>query len=137
MPIATPRNSPIEAKKSFAPFTHMYNSAKYSLDGVWVLFTRETSSKIEGFFFLTSLVFCLLAARPLQDFMVVTILYMILFAAEALNSAIETIADKLSPEISIFAKETKDLGSAAVMFLLIALLVYHIYMMQDLLSKFI
>lgn len=132
MPLASMKNTAIEAKKSFAPFTHMYNSAMYSWDGAVVLFRRETSSKIEGIFFCMSILFCLIAARPFQDFMIVTILYMILFAAEALNTAIETIADKLSPEVSIFAKETKDLGSASVGFLLIALLVYHIYMVQNL-----
>ena len=41
-------------------------------------------------------------------------------SVEALNTAIERIVDRESPEISEFAKVTKDLGSTAVFFLLTA-----------------
>jgi diacylglycerol kinase (ATP) len=44
----------------------------------------------------------------------------ILFALEAVNTAIEVVVDKLSPEHSKFAKTVKDLGSAAVFFILSA-----------------
>jgi diacylglycerol kinase (ATP) len=39
---------------------------------------------------------------------------------EALNTAIERIVDRTSPEISEFGRVTKDLGSTAVFFMLCA-----------------
>jgi len=41
-----------------------------------------------------------------------------LIAVEAINTAIEVIIDKISPEISDTGKHAKDLGSFAVMCLL-------------------
>lgn len=49
-----------------------------------------------------------------------TALLLIVFAAEAFNTAIEEIVDRVSPEKSDTAKNAKDLGSAAVAFILVA-----------------
>ena len=47
-------------------------------------------------------------------------LFLIVFAAEALNTAIEMIIDRISPEISQYGRDAKDLGSFAVVCLLFA-----------------
>jgi diacylglycerol kinase (ATP) len=43
------------------------------------------------------------------------VLFLMLLAIEALNTAIEEIVDRVSPEISITGKNAKDLGSFAVL----------------------
>lgn len=48
------------------------------------------------------------------------LLAMAVLAAEAFNTALETIIDEISPHRSEFARRAKDLGSAAVFFLLVA-----------------
>lgn len=48
------------------------------------------------------------------------ILFLVLLAFEALNTAIEDIVDRVSPEVSLTAKHAKDLGSFAVFCLLLA-----------------
>ncbi|OJF89630.1 hypothetical protein AX761_24265 [Rhizobium sp. 58] len=48
------------------------------------------------------------------------ILFLTLIAVEALNTAIEEIVDRISPEISTTAKHAKDLGSFAVLCLITA-----------------
>ena len=48
------------------------------------------------------------------------ILMLILIATEAVNTAIEELVDHLSPDWSLFARHAKDLGSLAVMCLLLA-----------------
>ena len=48
------------------------------------------------------------------------LLAMAALAVEALNTAIETIVDEISPHRSEFARRAKDLGSAAVFFMLTA-----------------
>lgn len=65
------------------------------------------------------LVFALIGASPL-DFLLQIVLMLVLMAGEALNTAIEVIVDRVSPEISDFAKQAKDLGSFAVFCLILA-----------------
>lgn len=48
------------------------------------------------------------------------ILFLVLIAFEAINTAIEDIVDRISPEVSLTAKHAKDLGSFAVLCLLVA-----------------
>lgn len=60
-----------------------------------------------------------LSAKP-AILVLAVILLLMLFAFEALNTAIERIVDHLAPEWAQFAKEAKDLGSFAVFCLLSA-----------------
>ena len=46
------------------------------------------------------------------------VLMLLLFAVEALNTAIKLIVDRVSPQFSIFAKRARDLGSFSVFCLL-------------------
>ena len=41
---------------------------------------------------------------------------LLVLSAELLNSAIEQVVDKISPEFAVFAGRAKDMGSAAVFF---------------------
>ena len=52
-------------------------------------------------------------AAPAQIF-TLGCLFLMLFATEALNTAIEEIVDRISPEWSLAARNAKDLGSLAV-----------------------
>lgn len=52
------------------------------------------------------------------------VLFCLLVAMEAINTAIEVVIDRISPEISKTGKHAKDLGSFAVMCALIANLVF-------------
>lgn len=54
------------------------------------------------------------------EFLIFGLLFLLLVAVEALNTAIECIIDHLSPNWSEFARDTKDLGSLAVFCLLAA-----------------
>jgi diacylglycerol kinase (ATP) len=56
----------------------------------------------------------------LSDYISMTVLFLALIAAEALNTAIEEIIDRISPEWSKTGKNAKDLGSFAVFCLLAA-----------------
>ena len=43
-----------------------------------------------------------------------------LFALEAVNTAIELLVDRVSPEFSAFAQQAKDLGSFSVLAMIVA-----------------
>ncbi|SMC61045.1 diacylglycerol kinase [Fulvimarina manganoxydans] len=100
-------------------FDHLFAATGYSAGGLAVLW-RQTAFRHElvggG---LALALHVLFGTAPLAILGQLILLF-VLFATEALNTAIEHVVDRLSPEISIFAKETKDLGSAAVFFILCA-----------------
>lgn len=61
-----------------------------------------------------------LIGASLFEILVAIILILLLIATEALNTALEAIVDHVSPGWAEFARDAKDLGSLAVMCLLLA-----------------
>ncbi|MCF8485361.1 MAG: diacylglycerol kinase [Rhodobacteraceae bacterium] len=55
------------------------------------------------------------------------VLWLVLAAVEALNTALEELVDHLSPEWSAFARDAKDLGSLAVAFVIGANTLYVLW----------
>ena len=72
--------------------------------------------------FLILLPLLIILPFPLATKMILFAANVIVLITELLNSAIEAIVDRVSPEHSILAKNAKDAGSAAV-FLSLLLLV--------------
>ena len=98
---------------------HIFAAASYSWAGakrLWgeTAFRHETLAA-----FLILVIFTLIRAD--KSFVIFAILLILItFAIEALNTAIEEIADMVSPEWSLPAKHAKDLGSLAVLCMLCA-----------------
>ena len=98
---------------------HIFAAASYSWAGakrLWgeTAFRHETLAA-----FLIVVIFILIQAE--KSFVILAILLILItFAIEALNTAIEEIADMVSPEWSLPAKHAKDLGSLAVLCMLCA-----------------
>ena len=65
------------------------------------------------------------------EYMVFGLLFLVLAAVEALNTAIEVLVDHLSPEWSEFARDAKDMGSFAVMCCLLAHGIFAGYVIVD------
>jgi diacylglycerol kinase (ATP) len=57
---------------------------------------------------------------PVAHYLIFAVLMLLLFSVESLNTAIEEIVDRVSPEFSSAARNAKDLGSFAVFCLLLA-----------------
>lgn len=103
------------------------NAAGYSIDGLQYLVKSEFAARIEIYLFFWANGALLLLGAPLHVFLITSVLFLILIAIEALNTAIEVIIDKISPQISETGKRAKDLGSFAVMCLLIVNGLYFLY----------
>jgi len=98
---------------------HLFAAAGYSIAGIRRMWA-ETAFRHE---MLGLPVVCLLfwaIAAPLWAYGVFVILWLLLIAIEALNTAIEAIVDHVSPDWSLAARDAKDVGSLAVMALLLA-----------------
>ncbi|MFP1645783.1 diacylglycerol kinase [Pontitalea aquivivens] len=92
---------------------HVVDAAGYSLAGLRRLWA-ETAARLElagaG---LVALGF-LWRGAELCHWLVAAALLALILAVEALNTAIEVLTDRISPDWSQMAKDAKDLGSVAV-----------------------
>lgn len=91
------------------------NATRYSIDGCVYLLRSEFAARVEVYAFFWMMVALVLLKSSLLTLGIATILFLIMIATEALNTAIEVIIDRVSPEISPAGKKAKDLGSFAVM----------------------
>lgn len=101
-------------------FRHIVHATAHSMAGFRYLLESELAARIEAGLILAAFAWFVLLGRSLADFLGLAIIACVLMSVEALNTAIEDVVDKISPEHSIFAKGAKDLGSTAVFFLLAA-----------------
>jgi diacylglycerol kinase (ATP) len=110
----TPRDSAI--KKASGP-RRVLAATRYSLQGLVRLWGEE-AFRTEAIAFVLGLVLFAVIGADAVDYLVFVILMLLLFAVEALNTAIEELVDRISPEISTVGRHAKDLGSFAVFCLL-------------------
>lgn len=111
-----PVHPPFRKKHGLA---HLFASAGYSFGGVKRLL-REAAFRQElalGAFILAAFATC---GAPMASYIAQLALFLVLLAVEALNTAIETLVDRVSPEVSEAARDAKDLGSFAVFAMLCA-----------------
>ncbi|WP_160010543.1 diacylglycerol kinase [Rhizobium sp. 18055] len=99
--------------------SHFFAAASYSLGGFKRLL-KEAAFRQELLFAAVGLILLLAVGATLGELMIAVMLFLVLFAIEALNTAIEEVIDRISPEISSVGKHAKDLGSFAVLCMLAA-----------------
>jgi diacylglycerol kinase (ATP) len=112
----TPLDSPI-AKA--ATFRRILASCRYSMQGLARLW-REAAFRQEVYAFAAGLLLFVAVGATFADYFVFLVLMLVLFAVESLNTAVEELVDRISPEISTVGRHAKDLGSFAVFCLLCA-----------------
>jgi diacylglycerol kinase (ATP) len=129
-------SSPTSFKQAPAKVTgghHLFAAFGYSLDGVRRLL-RETAFRHELLMAIGNIALFAYAGARLPDYLVMVILMLALFAFEALNTAVEEIIDRISPEWSQTGRHAKNLGSFAVLCMLAANGVYTVYILIALLG---
>lgn len=107
-----PHEDPYVRPPRLTGLRHVLAAATYTLGGARRL-ARETAARHEGLliaFGIGTLIVGHAAARDIGGFCVLSVL---LLAMEAMNTAIEILTDRVSPEWSEPAKHAKDLGSLA------------------------
>ncbi|PTM95202.1 diacylglycerol kinase [Mycoplana dimorpha] len=105
---------------------HLFAAASYSLGGARRLLGEAAFRHELIAFGLVMAVFVLVGATFFQ-YVAMAILFLLMMAFEAINTAIEEIVDRVSPEISEMGKHAKDLGSFAVFCLILANGGYAVY----------
>lgn len=103
---------------------HFGAAWQWSASGIAILFRSEVAARMELAAALVGVVWLIVLHRSPAEIGVFTLMAMAVLAVEALNTAIETIVDEVSPHHSEFARRAKDLGSAAVLIMLTAAGIY-------------
>jgi diacylglycerol kinase (ATP) len=93
---------------------HFFAAAGYSAGGARRLW-REAAFRHELLGLAGLLALFLMIGASSGEVLGLLLLGLMVLAVEALNTALEELVDHISPGWSVFAKNTKDLGSFAVM----------------------
>ena len=101
----------------------IWHALFYSLAGIRSCYRSEAAFRQEVW--LTAILVPLALMLPLSPFFKAFLIgsMLLVLVVELLNSAVEVIVDKMAPEFETFAKQAKDMGSAAVFFALAHLFV--------------
>ncbi len=117
----------MEKPKSKKGVARLVRALRYSLQGIAACYRNEEAFRQEAIVFAVLLVVILLI--PVSG-----IIKLLLFSVnslvlivELLNSAVEAIVDRVSPEYDELAGRAKDMGSAAVLLSLIAAAAVWVY----------
>ncbi|MFT4160882.1 diacylglycerol kinase [Shinella zoogloeoides] len=108
--------APIEKKTGIS---HLFAAASYSAAGARRLL-GESAFRHELIAFVVAMAIFAVVGASFFQYVAMAILFLLMVAFEALNTAIEEIVDRVSPEISEMGKHSKDLGSFAVFCLIVA-----------------
>ncbi|NKJ37879.1 diacylglycerol kinase [Rhizobium sp. SG570] len=107
-------------------FRHFFAAAGYSWGGFQRLL-QEAAFRQELLFAAVSLILLIVIGASLGEIVIGMVLFLGVFAIEAMNTAVEEVIDRISPEISNVGKYAKDLGSFAVFCMLVAAGIYMLY----------
>ena len=107
----------------------IWNALFYSLDGLKAAYRHEDAFRQEVWLavVLIPLALFLPASGPGKALMIASVLMVLI--VELLNSAIEATVDRVSLEHHRLAKRAKDIGSAAVLFSLINVVVVWLFVL--------
>jgi len=108
-----------EIPPRYSGWRHLFAATQYSFGGLKRLM-QESAFRQELLLLPGVLILHLLFSAEPIVLVLSVVLFLLLIAIEAVNTAIECLVDHLSPEWAEFAKHAKDLGSFAVFCLLLA-----------------
>ena len=93
-----------------------FKSFKYAFNGIKILLKEEHNARIHFFALILVVIAGAIFKISLPEWISIIIVSGIVISAEIFNSAIENIADFISPEKNDQIKRIKDLAAAAVLF---------------------
>ena len=91
------------------------NSFRYAFNGIRLLIQNEHNAWIHCIITICVIISGFIFNLSATEWISIIIIIGIVFSAEAINSAIESISDLVSPEYNEHIKQTKDLAAGAVL----------------------
>lgn len=112
-------NHPQSPYKSSGGIRRIFNALRYSLQGLKAAIRYEAAFRQELALAILLIPAAFWLGRSVTEVFILIMAVILVLVAELLNSAVEALADALSVEMHPLLGRAKDLGSAAVMLLLI------------------
>lgn len=101
-------------------FRKRLRSFRYAFNGICLLISKEHNAWIHCFAAVCVVIAGFLLEISKMEWIACVIVIGAVLAAEAVNSAVEALADFVSPEYNEAIKRTKDLAAGAVLLMAIA-----------------
>lgn len=95
-------------------------SFQFAFKGIFTLFKDEPNAWIHLAAVISVIILGFSFEISSFEWVIIILCFGLILGAEAFNSSIEALADKVEPNIDPLIKKTKDLSAAAVLFLSIA-----------------
>jgi diacylglycerol kinase (ATP) len=108
-----------ESFKGKKGLTRLWNALGYSRDGLAAAWKNEAAFREEILLASITMPLAIYLGKTGVERALMLGSILLILIVEILNSAIEAVVDKASPEMHELAKRAKDMGSAAVLFSLI------------------
>jgi diacylglycerol kinase (ATP) len=109
------------AAEGFRGPQQLWKALRWSLQGLRAGWRHEASFRFEVCLAVVAIPLGLYLGHGALEKLALVLPMLLVLSAELLNSAIEAIVDKVSPEFNELAGRAKDMGSAAVFVLLLLL----------------
>ena len=97
----------------------LFDATGYSIRGLKACYNNEAAFRQEVLALAVLLPLSFFVANSPMQWMVLIAPLLLLLIVELLNSAIETVVDRIGPEMHELSGRAKDMGSAAVMITLV------------------
>ena len=97
----------------------VWNAFRWSMKGLRAAWRHEASFRLEAMLAVVLVPLGLWLGEGGVEKLLLVLAPLLVLSAELLNSAIEAVVDKVSPEFNELAGRAKDMGSAAVFVLLV------------------
>lgn len=98
----------------------LWNAFRWSMKGMSAGWRHEASFRLEAGLAVVLVPLGLWLGHGALEKLALVVPVLLVLSAELLNSAVEAVVDKVSPEFNELAGRAKDMGSAAVFLLLLA-----------------
>lgn len=96
-------------------FKKRLQSFKYALRGIYLLCSEQANAKIHLSVSIVVIITALILKLNTIEFCLILFCIVMVIAAEAFNSALEYLADRVEPNKDPLIEKSKDLAAAAVL----------------------
>jgi diacylglycerol kinase (ATP) len=107
------------AAEGFRGPRQLWNAMRWSMKGLRAGWRHEASFRFEVCLAVVVIPLGLYLGQGVMEKLALVLPMFLVLSAELLNSAIEAVVDKVSPEFHELAGRAKDMGSASVFVLLV------------------
>jgi diacylglycerol kinase (ATP) len=97
----------------------LVDATSYSFKGIRSVWVNEAAFRQEVVASLVMLPLSFLVAQDAVQWLLLVLPLMLILVVELLNSAIESVVDRIGPERHDLSGRAKDMGSAAVLFCIV------------------